>query len=261
MPRDRPARTAIAAMAAALMGALALTGCGSFEQERVEPGPRPDVEWRNGEPAGPLEDDPWVRRVRAADLELKIAGVTRDFGAPELYDDLYEYQYGVDPLHTYLLDLQLNARRGAWFSPAGPAPMIPIHVAVDADGQGATVTMCLATGWYVSAESPRPPADPVGTFTEQDVKITDGRTSFAIPREIEAKHAIDMLGAGVVAPFLEGIDGPQEVEDRFEDIERSGTRRCLLDDAAIGLFTPQPDASLTYGVEDIWTLSDRPPGG
>lgn len=209
-----------------LLAGLALTGCGS-----VEPDPRPEVVWPNGEPTGPLEDDPWVQAVRTTYLELDIAIATRDFSAPALRDT------DPDIRRATRHNLEDAAREDAWVFAPGPRPLIPIHVDEALDGKSATVITCSAAGWYITAEHPEPPADPRGVLNEMRVTLENGRR-------------IVGGGAGLDESVLLGTSAElaEAAEPLLDPREES---QCLLDDAARGYFDPPPDVTLEYSPDDI----------
>ncbi|MFC4629589.1 hypothetical protein ACFO6V_15185 [Promicromonospora alba] len=207
--------------------ALALTGCGS-----VKPDPRPEVIWPDGEPTGPLEDDPWVQAVRTSYLELDIAIATRDFSAPALRDTAPIIRRET---HAHLED---SARERAWAFTPGPRPLIPIHVDEAPNGKSATVITCYAADWYITAEDPEPPTDPRGVLLDIPVTIEDGRRMVepgVLLNDDVVMNTMDAEVAEAAEPFL----------DPRED------RNCLLDDAPRGYFDPAPDVTLEYSPDDI----------
>ncbi|PUB28736.1 hypothetical protein C8K30_103157 [Promicromonospora sp. AC04] len=207
--------------------ALIPTGGGS-----VEPGSRPKVVWPAGEPTGPLEDDPWVQAVRTSYLELDIAVATRDFGAPALRDTAWNIQSDTkDSLEEAALDKK-------WVFSSGPRPLIPIYVNEAPDGRSATVIVCHAAGWYVTAENPEPPTDPIGVLDEMWLTLEDGNRTVDQGREVDADVVLNRMGAEV-AEAAEPLLDPREESD------------CLLDDAPRGYFDPAPDVTLEYSPDDI----------
>ena len=207
--------------------AAVFSGCSPMEPE-----PRPAVAWPNGEPVGELESDPWVQALRAADMELQVASVTRDFTAPEL-----AHATGLGLIYEYRDNLRAAAENDSWKFPAGPTPMIPIAVKEASDGKYASVVVCIATDWYVSAGQPARPTKRVGTFQSFSVSIDgDGL------RKVSARGLV--------------MDDAARSEDIFDELrmeppDRGGRSVCSLEDAALGYFDPLPDPTVEYGPEDI----------
>lgn len=228
-------RHAFRGRAAAVLAAASiwtLTGCTGGP---LPPAERPEVVWADGEPSGPLENDPWVQAVRASDLELRIAHATRDFSNTAIGDTTSS-----GPLFGLLGSVQASAKDGEWSFPPGPTPMIPVHVEEAADGKSASVYTCRAAGWTISADDPEI-EDPLrGRFAELKLVLEGGH------RKVDQSGTLDdldgvayILGKDVIAPFLDGREGSD----------------CNLDDAKIGLFDPQPDVTIEYTPEDIKTTA------
>lgn len=212
--------------AALLLASLALTGCGS-----VEPDPRPEVVWPDGKPAGPLEDDPWVQAVRTSYLELDIAIATRDFSAPELAET------DSSAIRSTMDYVESAARNEEWVFTPGPRPLIPIHVDEAPDGKSATVIVCRATDWYITAENPEPPTNPIGILDEMRLTLEDGRHK--VDLGVFLDEDIVMNRSAELAEAAEPLLDPRENSD------------CLLDDAPRGYFDPPPDVTLKYSPDDI----------
>lgn len=218
-------RTSVAASIACL-SALLLAGC--FSQPTYE---HPDVVWQNGEPTGPLEDNPWVQAaVRASDLEMATAGATLDFSSEALYATT-----AGGHVARYRSAMDTSAQKEEWSYPPGPTPMIPIHVEESPSGNSANVTLCRARGWLVSAEAAEHTDDPNGGLVKEEV--TRNGEEFIVDQGpgLTAEIAMKQFGADAIEPFLD--DRPDRV--------------CSLKGAAIGLFDPQPDVNYEYGPEDF----------
>lgn len=152
------------AWTALVVAGIALVGC--------TPSPTvdaPEVTWQDGEPSGELEDSPWVQAVRASDLALNTAWVTRDYTAKEVEEttealvsqQLYNTQVG-------------RAGREEFGVYPGPTPMIPLSVDEESDTR-AVVRVCQATNWFVTADQPDIPDELVGEIKEYQVVGTDNR--------------------------------------------------------------------------------------
>lgn len=146
--------------AALLLAGVALVGC-------TPAAAAPEVAWENGPPTGELEQDPWVAAVRASDLALNTAWVTRDYTT----DDVRSTTISAD------IDLfassQINRAEGGRFAtPPGPTPMIPLSVDEESETQ-AVVKVCKATNWYLDAEQPSVPSTLDGEVFEHRV-VRDG---------------------------------------------------------------------------------------
>lgn len=203
-----------------------LTACGPAQPLEG----RPNVAWLHGEPSGPLEDDPWVQAVRASELEIQIAAATLDFAEPALYEttipDWAARAQGV---------VEDRARAEEWAYPPGPSPMIPVHVEEAPDGNSATVTACHTawTEWLISPQNPEPP-EPRGYLSSYRVTLKDGKRLVDSGGAIASPESARDIAGDAVEPLLVGEGG-----------------LCKLDDAAIGLFDPQPDVNAKYAEEDI----------
>lgn len=207
--------------------AAVFSGCSPMEPE-----PRPAVQWPDGKPVGELESDPWVQAVRGADMELQIATATRDFAAPELARTT-----GMNLVYRHRINLESAAENKVWKYPAGPRPMIPVAVNEASDGEYASVDVCIATDWYVSAEQPGRPIDTAGTFESFSVVIDD-----------EGLRKVSDSG-----PVMDDAARSEDIFDelRMEPPDRGGRSVCSLEDAALGYFDPLPDPTVEYGPEDI----------
>jgi hypothetical protein len=226
--RSAPVAKVLAGVAVILSG-LALIATGGSS---VEPGPRPEVVWPTGEPTGPLEDDPWVQAVRTSYLELDIAIATRDFGAPALLDTAWGIRSDTkDSLEEAALDKE-------WVFSSGPRPLIPIHVDEAPDGRSATVIICHAASWYVTAENPEPPTDPIGVLDEMWLTLEGDHRRVSQGRGVDEDVVRNRMGAEV-AEAAEPLLDPSEESD------------CLLDDAPRGYFDPAPDVTIEYSPDDI----------
>lgn len=166
----------------------------------------PTVVWQDGAPSGELEDSPWVQAVRASDLALNTAWVTRDYTAKELESSTQ----ALVPEQVYNAQVG-RAGREEFTTFPGPTPMIPLSVDEESDTQ-AVVRVCEATNWQISADQPDIPTELVGEIKEYRVVGTDDRRA----------------------------SGPAPTGEE-----------CDLDDAAIGLFDPQPDPTETYSPDDV----------
>ena len=212
-------------------GCVVMAGCSDGP---LPPEPRPEVLWVEGEPSGPLEDDPWVRAVRAADLENQVAITTRDFSRPVL-EEISGGMVG----RTYA-DVQHGVRVEEWIFSPGSTPMIPVHVEEAADGQSATVAVCVAVDWRLTADDPEPPTDLRGALVLREVSLVEGERSVDFGGALIGEDAARRgLGADVVDEYLDPREGST----------------CKLDDAAVGLFDPQPDVTLEYSLDDIKTAT------
>lgn len=225
--RQRPA----AAVLVAATGVI-LAGC---SQPTVPPAERPEVVWTDGEPAGPLEDDPWVQAVRASDLELSIARVTLDLTEPGLVETNTSSQ-----ISWLFGSIEATAESEGMAYPPGPTPMIPVHVEESGDGESATVLMCAPVAWTVTADETEPENPLRGRFDWYDLVMEDGR------------RKLDSIGAGNIEGSEHAV-GKQALEPFLDDREDSD---CTLDDAKVGLFDPAPDVSVEYTPEDIKTTTE-----
>jgi hypothetical protein len=207
--------------------------CGPIELVPQPEVPRPEVVWPDGQPAGPLESDPWVQTVRTSYLEMDVAITTRDFRSQALRDTTAPRIRR--ETRDYLEDA---ARDKAWVFTPGPRPMVPIHVDVAPDYRSATVITCNAADWYVTAEHPDAPIDPLGTLLEIRVTFED------VHRRVDGAERLD---EDVV---MNGM-GPRVAEATKPFLDPREESACLLDDAALGYFVPQPDVGLEYTPDDI----------
>ncbi|MBL0888134.1 hypothetical protein [Myceligenerans indicum] len=217
-------------LAGALAATFTLAGCSGA----VPPAERPEIAWPDGTPDSPLDDNPWVQAVRAADSEAQIASATRDFSNPALYDN-----GTLQSVAIYLGTVEDRALDEEWAYPPGPTPMIPVHVEEAPDGQSATVTICsVAMGsWLISPENPEPPADLRGGLANRIVTIEGGQRKVEWGGGYTELETVEKkFGAAAVDP----------VRPRSDD-----EGMCSLADAKIGLFDPQPDVTVEYTPDDI----------
>lgn len=134
---DRPVRAA-ASVAAALAVVALGAGC---SQEPEEP---PAIVWVDGEPDGPLEEDPWARTVRVGEEAYTYARNTGDFTQPQLIDS---WGYGrILQLATRVRG-QVQSKRSR--VELGPQPFAPLIVREEDDGRRALVIGCAdAPQWF-----------------------------------------------------------------------------------------------------------------
>ncbi|MFB8189369.1 hypothetical protein ACFC14_08570 [Microbacterium sp. NPDC055988] len=160
------------AWTALVIAGIALVGC------TPTPGVEaPEVAWKDGAPSGELEDSPWVQAVRASDLALNTAWVTRDYTAQQLQSTTESLV--IDRVAASQVG---RAGREDFATFPGPTPMIPLSVDEESDTQ-AIVRVCAATNWQISTEQPEIPADLVGEIKEYRVYSGGGnrRASGAAP--------------------------------------------------------------------------------
>ena len=167
----------------------------------------PTVVWQDGAPSGELEDSLWVQAVRASDLALNTAWVTRDYTSEELRSTTSS-----STIQAFS-SVQASAAKGnRHFTSPGPTPMIPLDV--EETGGEAIVRICQAQDWVLTADKPTAPTELQGQVAEFRVVMRDG--------------------------------GERRSEGAALKLEE-----CDLDDAAIGLFDPQPDFTETYSPDDV----------
>lgn len=146
------------AWAALVVSGIALAGC------TPTPGVEaPEVAWQDGAPSGELEDSPWVQAVRASDLALNTAWVTRDYTAKELQSTTQ----ALVAQQVYNAQIGQAGREEFGVFP-GPTPMIPLSVDEES-GTQAVVRVCEATNWFLTADQPDVPDDLVGEIKEYRV--------------------------------------------------------------------------------------------
>ena len=175
--------------AALIVVGIALMGC--------TPGPgveAPEVVWQDGAPSGELEESPWVQAVRASDLALNTAWVTRDYTAKELK----ETTDALVPQQLYNAQIG-EARREEFGVFPGPTPMIPLAVDEEGDTQ-AVVRVCVATNWFLTADQPDVPENLVGEVKEYRVNEGGGhrRASGGAPTAEECD--LDGVSIGLFDP-------------------------------------------------------------
>lgn len=150
--------------AALIVVGIALVGCTPAPSVEA-----PEVAWQDGAPSGELEESPWVQAVRASDLALNTAWVTRDYTAKELE----ETTEALVPQQLYNAQIG-EARREEFGVFPGPTPMIPLAVDEESDTQ-AVVRVCVATNWFLTADQPDVPENLVGEVKEYRVVGTENR--------------------------------------------------------------------------------------
>lgn len=162
-------RQAVALVAVAI-GVLALAACDPGGGPTVAP--TPDIVWEPSEPTGPLEGDPYVQAVRAANLGWVLANNTRDFTIAQLTDTTTVEQ--IDAYFQRFLQTRGERNPEAVAIP-GPVPSSVISVTEHADGNGADVVMCDVIGeWFVSEEHPEATIDDVRPSVTVYSVIDDG---------------------------------------------------------------------------------------
>jgi hypothetical protein len=164
---------------------IALVGC-------TPAGPTaPEVVWESGAPSGELESSPWVEAVRASDLALNTAFVTRDYTGDALKEST----------SSTLIDLaataQVSVAKGdRFYTIPGPTPMIPLEV--DENGDEATVTVCQAVDWYLDAEQTAAPTALRGRVMEFQVgRDEDGTVRSQGGAEVAGSDECDLDGVSV----------------------------------------------------------------
>lgn len=123
----RLASTGAAAFAMVVSGA----GCAKAPAEP------PPLVWVDGEPDGPLEDDPWVRMVRAGEAAYTYARNTGDFTRPELVDS---WDYAQVSSLAGRVRGQVQSKRPR--VELGPQPFAPLSVREEDDGRRVYVVGC-----------------------------------------------------------------------------------------------------------------------
>lgn len=149
------------AWAGLVVAGVALVGCTPAIES-------PEVVWKSGPPSGELEDNPWVEAVRASDLALNVAFVTRDYTTEDVRATTVSSDIGL------FSSSQVSRAEGKRFSTVpGPTPMIPLSVDEESETQ-AVVTVCKATNWSIDADHPSVPEQLVGEVIEYRVNLDDG---------------------------------------------------------------------------------------
>ncbi|WP_040568848.1 hypothetical protein [Microbacterium algeriense] len=152
-------KRAHAAIGLAIMG-IALVGCTPAAEA-------PEVTWQSGPPSGEWESDPWVEAVRASDLALNTALVTRDYTSEELRSTTSS-----SAIKAFSSAQTSAAKGNRHFTSPGPTPMIPLDVE-ESDGE-AIVRMCQAQDWVLTADKPTAPTELQGQVAEFRVVMRDG---------------------------------------------------------------------------------------
>lgn len=177
------------AWTALVVAGIALVGCTPTPSVEA-----PEVAWEDGAPSGELEDSPWVQAVRASDLALNTAWVTRDYTAKELQsttqalvpEQLYNSQVG-------------RAGREEFGVFPGPTPMIPLSVDEESDTQ-AVVQVCQATNWFLTADQPEVPDDLAGEIKEYRVVSSGDSRRASGPAPTGEECDLDGVSIGLFDP-------------------------------------------------------------
>jgi len=104
-----------------------------------EPAADPVLVWVDGEPTGPLESDPWVRAVRAAEVAFARASNVADFSRPDLVDSWTYFRIG-----GFVSRVEGDLLYGTPKVYPGPRPLAPVAVRVADDGKSAEVAACVS---------------------------------------------------------------------------------------------------------------------
>ena len=146
-----------------LAGSLA--GCAD-----PEPVPDPVLVWVDGEPDGPLESDPWVRAVRAAELAAVLALNSGDFAREDLAATWHP-----STIDKFADEVGYAARDDEAEVFLGPWPFTPLLVEVADDGRKAEVVGC-SDAYEKVQEVPRSDGIRWPTVTVQYLDLgTDGQ--------------------------------------------------------------------------------------
>lgn len=162
--RPSSRRCFMTAAAAAFLLAGGVTGC--WVEKSPAP-PYPAVEWQDGVPVSPLEENPWIQAARQSLEAQAVAQNTLDFRLPELEQTTGVHLRSRLASHT-TRDMQQN--RQSMILP-GPVPFAPLTVTRDdQNGENRMVVHgCEALEW--SSEEGAVPTDPKATradlFMEQ----------------------------------------------------------------------------------------------
>ncbi|MCC2314197.1 hypothetical protein [Cellulomonas xiejunii] len=113
-----------------------------------EPAADPALVWVDGEPTGPLESDPWVRAVRAAELAFARASNVADFSRPDLVDSWTYFRIG-----GFVNRAEGELLHGTPRVYPGPRPLAPVAVRVADDGKSAKVAACVSQRETLPAEN------------------------------------------------------------------------------------------------------------
>lgn len=173
----------ISAALVLIIGGVALAGCTPAAVAA------PEVSWQGGKPSGTFESDPWVEAVRASDLALNAAIVTRDYTGEDL-----QATTSTTAIKRVASAQRSSAEGDRFFTSPGPTPMIPLSV--DEEGDEAVVTVCQAQDWYLDADQTSAPEDLKGQVAEFRVVLRDGDQRRSEGGAVRAEEC-DLTGASI----------------------------------------------------------------
>ena len=196
--RVRLALTVVVAFAA---------GCSADAPRPVE---TPDVRWDGAAPSGSIEQDPWVKAVRAGELALAAATNSANYTDRALLDTWRE-----EHVHRVA---ERGARRlddGSSYVLLGPSPFAPLAVEVEPSKDRAVVRGC---------------ADAAATEPEVDMGPGPWPQAFEFRLERSPDGQRRIRGAsGLQEPFM--LPSGQSLTDEY----------CASIEIPRGTFDPAPD--------------------
>ncbi|MBF0688419.1 MAG: hypothetical protein IR158_11735 [Cellulomonas sp.] len=135
----------------ALVVPITASGCGEVSPTPVATA---DVRWAQSAPSGTIEDDPWVRAVRAGELAYATAVNSSNFTDRSLVGTWRE-----DHVRWFARAAARRLDEGRAFVVLGPRPFTPLAVDVEPSGTKAMVVGCaddLAISPTADDEYPEP---------------------------------------------------------------------------------------------------------
>lgn len=118
----------------ALVVPVAMSGCGDSGPRSL---PTADVRWAPSAPSGSIEEDPWVRAVRAGSVAFATAVNGSNFTDPSMMGTWQE-----DFVQDFADKAARRLDEGRAFVVLGPRPFTPLAVDVDESGTEALVVGC-----------------------------------------------------------------------------------------------------------------------
>jgi hypothetical protein len=155
--------------------ALALSGCAAKPEPRPTPSviATPAIVWTDGvEPSSPLEQNKFVRFLRASLLGEAVAWNSGDFAVDQLISTSAPERI------EFLINLYEEQHVVQW-KYLGPLPIEPVSVDEAADGMSARVVFCIGadSDWQLRTAGSSNDSPPSTAFVGQ-VEVTGSRRAF-----------------------------------------------------------------------------------
>ena len=197
------------------LSALLVSGCGDGAPTPVETA---DVRWDESAPSGSLEEDPWVRAVRAGELAYAAAVNGSDFTDTSMVGT-----WRADHLHWFASTAARRLDEGRAFVVLGPRPFTPLAVEFQPSGAEAMVLGCANDLAILPV--------PVDEYEEPWPKAFE----FRLERGDDGQRRITGVG-GLGEPYT--LSTGEELTDEY----------CASVEIAHGVFDPPPDLA---ALEDL----------